>query len=249
MRLSRIYHPEALTLNHTVILTEEKSHYLIQVMRYHVGDEIILFHQAGMEFSGKIISIEGKKKPIVTVQIQTEKTVTTESELAITLVQGLAKNDKMDWIVQKAVELGVFEIYPVITEFSEVKLNPERMTSKQQHWQNIAISAAEQSERTYVPMVHFPKKIIDSLNQASPENVLCLHPRPPAIKMNQALHRLASAKKVTLLVGPEGGFSPKEITHFGQMHYQFVTLGPRILRTETAAIVMQSLLQHVLGDI
>lgn len=249
MRISRIYHPESLMLNQTVILTPEKSHYLINVLRHLAGDELILFHQSSTEFSAKIISIEGKKKPLVTVSLYAEKQVHTESKLAITLIQGLAKNDKMDWIIQKTVELGVFEIYPVITEFSEVRLNPERMKTKQEHWQNIAISAAEQSGRTYVPTVHMPQKIIDCLSKIDSEKIFCLHPRLPALNLNSELKNLTTPKNLAVLVGPEGGFSPKEITHFEQMNYPFVTLGPRILRTETAAIVMQSLLQYRFGDI
>ncbi len=253
MRRARLYHPQGLTLNSRVLLTEEKSHYLIQVMRYTIGQELILFHQANKEFFGKIIAIEGKKKSIVTIDIYAEQITSSESKLAITLIQGLAKNDKMDWIVQKAVELGAAEIYPVITDFSEVRLNPERLLSKQQHWQNIAISAAEQSLRTHVPMIHGPQKIIDCLEnikleiQANP--IFCLHPHPPAVSLTKQLEALSSPKKITLLIGPEGGFSPKEIAYFEQARYSLVTLGPRILRTETAAIVMQSLLQHQFGDL
>jgi 16S rRNA (uracil1498-N3)-methyltransferase len=248
MRISRIYHPEGLNLNQAVTLTPEKSHYLINVMRYGMGDEIILFHQSGLEFLGKIVNIDGKKKPVVTLQLHSEKPTKTESELAITLIQGLAKNDKMDWIVQKAVELGVAEIYPVITEFSEVRLNLERMTSKQLHWQNIAISAAEQSERTHVPLVHFPQKIADCLPKIQSDRLFCLHPHQPALTLKQGFGNLSSPKNLSILVGPEGGFSPKEIMMFEQKACTFVTLGARILRTETAAIVMQSLLQHHYGD-
>ncbi len=249
MRISRLYHPEHLTLDNPVVLSEEKSHYLIHVLRHKIGDEVILFHQTGVEFYGKIVSVEGKKKPIVQLSLYAEKVKNTEADLAITLVQALAKNDKMDLIVQKAVELGVYEIFPVLTEFSDVKFNAERMISKQQHWQNIAISAAEQSERTHVPRVHAPLKIIECLPKLSPEHVFCLHPHSPAIPLMSQLDIANGLKNVTLLVGPEGGFSPKEIALFEQAHYHFVTLGPRILRTETAAMVMQSILQHHFGDI
>jgi 16S rRNA (uracil1498-N3)-methyltransferase len=249
MRISRIYHPEALHLKADIILSPDKSHYLINVLRHAINDELTLFHQANLEFSGKITSIEGKKKPIVTVNIYAEKITHSESHLKISLIQGLAKNDKMDWIIQKAVEMGVFEIYPVITEFSEVRLNSERMASKQEHWQNIAISAAEQSERTYVPIVHAPTKILPLLPTLNSTTLFCLHPHLPALSLTQAFKNLHSPENLTILVGPEGGFSPKEITYFEQLNYSFVTLGPRILRTETAAIVMQSLLQHQFGDI
>ncbi len=250
MRVSRLYHSEGLTLNQTVILTPEKSHYLVNVLRHTVGDELVLFHQSTLEFLGKIISIEGKKKPIVSVALYAQTEIKTESDLRLTLIQGLAKNDKMDWIIQKAVELGIAEIYPVISEFSEVRLNAERMASKQIHWQNIAISAAEQSGRTYVPLVHMPQKIIDCLPKINKaDKIFCLHPHLPAVNLNDKLNTLDTPKNVAMLVGPEGGFSPKEIVHFEQLNYTFVTLGPRILRTETAAIVMQSLLQHRFGDI
>lgn len=249
MRISRIYHTEQLILEKQVILTEEKSHYLINVLRHKINDEVILFHQAGIEFKGKITSIEGKKKPIVQIFLHTAHEKKTESGLVITLVQALAKNDKMDLIIQKAVELGVQDIFPVITEFSDVKFNAERMISKQQHWQNIAISAAEQSERTHVPIVYSPLKIADCLPKLSSERVFCLHPHTPAVPLSQQLNMANPRKTASILVGPEGGFSPKEISLFEQVNYTFVTLGPRILRTETAAIVMQSILQHHFGDI
>lgn len=250
MRISRLYHSEHLTLATPVTLSEEKSHYLVNVLRHKINDEVILFHQENIEFNGKIVSVEGsKKKPIVQISLYTENSKKTESTLAITLVQALAKNDKMDLIVQKAVELGVYEIFPVITEFSDVRLNTERMASKQQHWQNIAISAAEQSERTHVPTVHHPLKIVDCLPKLNTEHVFCLHPHSPAMPLKQQLPIQDSTKNATILVGPEGGFSPKEISLFEQANYHFVTLGPRILRTETAAIVMQSILQHHFGDL
>lgn len=249
MRISRIYHPEHLALEKQVVLTEEKGHYLIHVLRHKINDEVILFHQAGVEFSGKIASIEGKKKPIVQIMLYAENIKKTESALAVTLVQALAKNDKIDLIIQKAVELGVYEIFPVFTEFSDVKFNAERMISKQQHWQNIAISAAEQSERTQVPIIHPPIKIVDCLPKLASEYTFCLHPHLPAVPLSQQLNKVKHPKTITVLVGPEGGFSPKEIVLFEQKNYTFVTLGPRILRTETAAIVMQSILQHHFGDI
>ena len=249
MRISRMYHSEHLTLEKSITLSEEKSHYLIHVLRHKINDAVILFHQTGVEFNGIITSIEGKKKPIVQVVLHTENIKKTDSVLAVTLVQALAKNDKMDLIIQKAVELGVHEIFPVITEFSEVKFNAERMISKQQHWQNIAVSAAEQSERTYVPIVHLPLKIADCLPKLASERTFCLHPHLPAMPLGQQLNTVNLPKTATILVGPEGGFSPKEIVQFEKEHYTFVTLGPRILRTETAAIVMQSILQHHFGDI
>lgn len=249
MRISRIYHPTLLKIEDLVVLTPEKSHYLIQVMRSSLQEEVILFHQPGIEFLGKIEAIEGKKKPLVSIKIYDENIKKTESPLKISLVQSLAKGDKMDWIVQKAVELGVFEIYPVITEYSDVKLHADRMLNRQQHWQNIALSATEQSERTHLPLVHFPEKLSTCLSQLQNDPVFCLHPYPPALPLDQSLQTLKTPHHLTILIGPEGGFSPKEISLFERAHFNFITLGPRILRTETAAIVVQSLLQNKFGDI
>lgn len=251
MRLSRLYHPEKLSFKDVqlVQLTEEKSHYLVNVLRHGIQDEIILFHQAGVEYLAKIHSIEGKKKPLVTVSLHSERLTQTESKLAIHLIQALAKSDKMDWIVQKSVELGVTQIYPVFTEFSELKLNEERALSKQQHWQNIAISAAEQCGRTHVPTIHLPKKIADCLPHVKAETILCLHPHSPAVSFRQAASNLAIPQSLGICIGPEGGFSSKEIDLFKRHAHILMSLGPRILRTETAGIVIQSLLQHQFGDL
>ena len=168
-----------------------------------------------------------------------------ESPLKIHLGQGISRGDKVDFTIQKSVELGITEITPIFSQRCGVKLSGDRLAKKHQQWQKIAIAAAEQSGRNFVPVVHPPIDIKEWLEQASDAIKLTLHPRAEhSIKTIQV-----PTEGVRFLVGPEGGFTDAEIDIAKQQNFVDIRLGPRVLRTETAALTVLSALQLQFGDL
>lgn len=242
MRLTRIYHPAPLETGQTLILTDWASHHLATVLRAKLGQSLLLFNDTALEYQAVISKIDKKK---VQVSIKETKEVMVESPLSVHLGQGLCRGDKMDFVIQKAVELGVTDITPLLTEFGNVKLNAQRMAKKQQHWQQVAISACEQSGRVKVARIHPVAPLSTWLAKVGDSLRLTLAPQG-----SKKLKDLPDkAESVALLIGPEGGLSEQEI-HLSQQHdFLPLSLGPRILRTETAPITMLSLLQGRFGDL
>ncbi|MBL8510685.1 MAG: 16S rRNA (uracil(1498)-N(3))-methyltransferase [Betaproteobacteria bacterium] len=216
----------------------------IHVLRLQVGDVITLFDGEGGEFEAEIITI-GKR--LVGVKLIRHLDVERESFFPVTLVQALATGDKMDWIVQKAVELGVHSIQPIQVERSTVRLASERADKRVQHWQAIAISACEQCGRNRVPMVHPVADFQAWLTRPATDLRLMLHPDAPSSLMS--FQPLKAASAVSLIIGPEGGFSDVELQRAHAARIAAVRLGLRILRTETAGIAVLSALQAVWGDL
>lgn len=242
MRTIRIYQAQTLALHQTIHLDESAGNHVFKVLRLQAGALLTLFNGDNHEYQAVI---ETAHKKGVSVRITAIALATRESPLSFHLVQGIARGEKMEWIIQKAVELGVTEITPLFTEFSNVKLQGERLDKKQNHWQRIAISACEQCERNVVPTVHEPMAYPDWIARHKPELGLILHPY-----QSQSIAELPeTAETVTLLVGPEGGFSDKEVAMALQQNFTALALGPRILRTETAPLMALSILQARWGDI
>lgn len=243
MRRIRIYHPESLALGKKVLLQEDASRHLLQVLRKKEGDEIWVFNGDGNEYVATIVSTE-KKKAIVQVSLATTPKI--ESSVRIHLGQGLSRGDRMDYAIQKAVELGVTEITPLITEHSQVKLSQERSEKRLAHWQSIAVSAAEQSGRCIVPVVRSPVSLGDWVRGNEDELKLICCPRQ---SKETDLSVSGSIKSISVAIGPEGGFSDSEITHAIQSKFSPLQLGPRVLRTETASVVALTVLQYRFGDL
>lgn len=244
MKITRIYHPGAYHVGDTVALSPEASHHLAVVLRMHAHDAVTLFRDTSEEYTGHIHHIQSK---IVHVQLTTHAHINRESPCKIHLIQGLAKGDKMDWIVQKATELGVHTITPLITQHSSVKYDEKRFEKKQRQWQSIAIHACEQSGRTHVPLINPVERFDVFLQKPPSENCWTLCPTATQ-RLSHLLH-LTKPSEISLLIGPEGGFHPHEIEQITQKNYHQASLGPRILRTETASIVALSLLQGQWGDL
>ena len=239
MRLSRVYQPQKLIDGATVSLDRESAHYLGRVLRLKPGDAVNLFNNDDGEFSAEIIEI-GKNQTLVRITGPVENLA--NPRLTIHLGLGLSRGERMDYAVQKSTELGVSAITPLVTDYCEVKLNPERLKNRQAHWQKVAISACEQCGRSQVPTIHFPQSLADWL----PE-----HPGGLLLDAN-ADSRLAdrpAQDNITLLIGPEGGFSEADLALAKQHDYRAVRLGPRILRTETAPVAALTLLQFLYGDL
>ncbi|MES1195463.1 MAG: 16S rRNA (uracil(1498)-N(3))-methyltransferase [Steroidobacter sp.] len=170
----------------------------------------------------------------------------TESPLQITLVQGISRAERMDWTLQKATELGVHAIAPVITSRSVVRLDDRQANKKLEHWQAIVVSACEQSGRRIIPTVQPPVRLHDYFSRSNPDNMrLVLHPEATIALSSQP----RPLKDVELLIGPEGGMDEDELQRAVDAGFTPVKLGPRILRTETASVVALSVMQALWGDL
>lgn len=200
-----------------------------------------LFDGEGHEAEAEIVSV-GRREVRVRVTAVTESGA--ESPLVVHLGQAISKGDRMDYAIQKATELGVAAITPLYTEHGDVRLKGEREAKKLAHWQAVAVSACEQCGRSRVPTVH-PPQTLDAWLATRDETLrLVLHP-----STDTAWQHASDVTRVALLVGPEGGLSPNEVDAAHAADFTALTLGPRILRTETAPVVALTLLQHHFGDL
>jgi 16S rRNA (uracil1498-N3)-methyltransferase len=251
MRLTRVFVDGALMPGAIVELAHDTGAHLVKVLRARSGDELILFNGDGREFTGAVESVRGSR---VSASIGAARSIDRESPFMLTLVQCVPRGDRMDFIVQKATELGVARIVPVLSQRSVVRLDESQSASKQAHWRAVAVSACEQCGRNRVPAVEAPQPLLHYLGSTSvdapgllrlvmePEHAaLTRWPRPidpAAIPLTGAI----------LAIGPEGGFAPEELEAFELTAFCRVGLGPRVLRTETAAIAAIVILQARFGD-
>ncbi|PSU32649.1 16S rRNA (uracil(1498)-N(3))-methyltransferase [Photobacterium lutimaris] len=242
MRIPRIYHPELLPSSGTVMLSEDAANHVGRVMRMQAGQEVLLFDGSNAEFPA-VITNASKKSVEVDIQARVENSV--ESPLDIHLGQVVSRGDKMEFTIQKSVELGVNTITPLISERCGVKLNAERFEKKLQQWQKIAISACEQCGRNTVPEIRPIMKLEEWCAEEYDGLKLNLHPRA-----SYSINTLPEpVTKVKLLIGPEGGLSADEISMTEQYTFDEVLLGPRVLRTETTAMTAITALQVRFGDL
>ena len=243
MRLTRIHVPGPLETGGACAVRGEAAHHLVRVLRLGVGARVDVFDGQGAEYAGRIESV---RKGEVTLALGERRDGGTESPLRLTLAQGVSRGERMDWVVQKAVELGVAHIVPVLTERSVVRLDAGQAHHKQSHWQRIAVSACEQSGRSRVPQVAQPVSLA-TLLAALPVGDLRVLPSPEGSVGLAALP--AAAAGVLVLIGPEGGLAETERRAALAHGFQPVRFGPRVLRTETAAVVALTLLQERFGDL
>ena len=242
----RIYQNSPLIVGETVQLSDDAFGHLIRVLRLTDNASIILFNgQDQCDYQATLVKV-GKKS--AQALLMTQQKISNESPLQIHLGQGISRGDRMDFTLQKSVELGVNKITPLFTERCGVKLSGERLAKKRAQWQKIVISACEQSGRSFIPEVAKPMILTDWLNEQTSSLKLNLHPRA-----SHSIMTLATAEKniekVRLLIGPEGGLSDDEIAQASKAQFQEVLLGPRILRTETAALTAITTLQCRFGDL
>ncbi len=240
MRIPRVYVNQPLESGQTTILTDSAAHYITRVLRMGEGRPLILFNGQGGEHHGYILEADKKN---VRIQLETFIAEDRQSPLHIELAIGLSRGERWDFVLQKATELGVNRIVPLITERTEVKLKGDRLEKKHQHWQQIGISACEQSQRNRLPDLEQLTNFQQYVNEAKGAAKFVLHHRD-----SLGLSEAHAPGSVSLLIGPEGGLSEEEISIAQSAGFQPLTLGPRVLRTETAPIVAISLLQHLWGD-
>ena len=245
MRITRFYLPQILAANASVELTAEAAHHAFTVLRLKEGAPLIVFNGEGGEYTATIIS--ASKKSVV-IQTDNFNPTDNESPLRTHLAIGISKGERFDLVLQKATELGVSAITPLITERTEVRLNQERQDKKQQHWQNIIINACEQSYRNRLPKLNTPIEFSTLLTKEASERKLILHPPKESNAQQLVLDKSNKPKSVCLLVGPEGGFSDHEVSLATKHHFTALTLGPRVLRTETAPLAALSVAQMLWGD-
>lgn len=242
MRVPRIYQPFPLTVAHTLNLDEDGAAHIGKVLRMGNGEHISLFNGDGHDYLAEIVDA-GKKH--VTVNVLSCEPNMSESPLNLHLGQVISRGDRMEFTIQKSVELGVNTITPLFSDRCGVKLTGERLEKKIQQWQKIVISACEQSGRSHVPIVRPAMELHDWCSEQTTALKLNLHPR--------AAHGIngldLSHTRVRLLIGSEGGLSAEEIAMTENYQFTDVLLGPRVLRTETAALTAISALQLRFGDL
>jgi len=240
MRIYRIYADAALSAGAEFELSARAAQHLVKVLRHRVGDRVTVFDGKGREATAEIVTAHRQHGCSVRV-IETVE-VSRESPLAIELLPGLSRGDKMDLVIQKAVELGVAAIRPIVAQRSEVR--PDKSAaSRLARWREIVIGACEQCGRTYLPEVHPPVAIEQIAASAATRLVL-----DPASATGLADCRPA-ADAISIAIGPEGGFSEQDMALLDRNDFMRVRFGPRILRTETAGIAAVSALQVLYGDL
>ncbi len=241
MRISRIYTEQLLSQDQELALEQAASHHLIQVLRLHPGAELELFNGDGRNYRGRV-EIAAKKH--ITVQILSSSDPEPKSILDIHLCISISKGERMDFAIQKSIEMGVTEITPVFSQHGVVNLKGERLQKRQRHWHQVMISACEQSGRCRLPTIH---------NAIAIEGLL----ENPAEGLSLVLNHRADTSlteftptdgKITILVGPEGGLNEAEILAAQNNGFHGVRLGPRVLRTETAPLAAIAAMQALWGD-
>lgn len=226
------------------VVEGDRARYLGRVLRLRVGDELAVFDGAGTEWSATVAAMT---RSSATLELGDTHETQTESPLEIHLVQGISRGERMDFVMQKATELGVARITPVLTEYGVVKLDEQRATKRREHWEGVVTSACEQSGRTRLPLIDTPLTLKAWFgNEPGDADVqLILAPGTGMSLVEVATPR----NRVCILIGPEGGFSPTEYEDAAIAGFQAVSLGPRTLRTETAAAAALAVMQANWGDL
>jgi len=241
MRITRFYCPELTAKDEVFSLPDVAHRHAVQVLRLKQGDSLRLFNGAGLEIDAELELVSKRES---SVRLGKPLTVDNESPLNITLIQGISRGERMDYAIQKAVELGVNRIIPVVTQRCNVQLSGGRSDKRLAHWQGVIVSACEQSGRGIVPEL----TEIMTLEQAlSEDKVACQLVLDP--QAEQGFTTVEKQGDIALLIGPEGGLSDQEITQAKHSGFQAVRFGPRILRTETATVAALAVVQTMWGDL
>jgi 16S rRNA (uracil1498-N3)-methyltransferase len=242
MRLTRCYVPAALHAGDARLLPRDVSEHVARVLRARPGQLLTLFDGRGGEYDARIVAIERRG---VQVQIDAHRTVERESALGVTLLQALARGERMDFIVQKATELGVAQIVALPAERSVVRLDAAGLARRCEHWRAVAISACEQCGRNRVPMISAVSDLEAACAQSDAASLRLLLAPDGELALTAAVR---DASNITLAVGPEGGFSDEELALAQRHGFQRCRLGPRVLRAETAPVAALAAIQAVAGD-
>ncbi|MET0279762.1 MAG: 16S rRNA (uracil(1498)-N(3))-methyltransferase [Steroidobacteraceae bacterium] len=247
MRLTRVFVAAPLASGTSLPLPPGPAQHLARVLRLEAGAALRVFNGQGGEFEASIASV---RRADVTLTVGAHHPVARESPLVTTLLQGIARGEKMDLILQKSTELGVSRIVPLAAARTNVRLNAETAARKQQHWQAVVIGACEQSGRDRVPEVAAPVSLAQAVAAVAAQLRLILAPDAGSQSLQSLLHVAGTAPtSVCLLVGPEGGFDAEEVQAAQRAGFRACRLGPRVLRTETAGLAALAALQFAAGDL
>lgn len=242
MRIPRIYHPELLAAHSEVVLSEDAANHVGRVLRMQPGQQIQLFDGSNQIFDASITKVDKKS---VSVQLAEAELADNESPLNLHLGQVISRGEKMEFTIQKSIELGVNTITPLFSERCGVKLDGERLAKKLQQWQKIAIAACEQCGRNRIPEIREAMQLEQWCTEQDDSLKLNLHPRA-----SHSINTLPlPVERVRLLIGPEGGLSADEIAMTTGYGFTDILLGPRVLRTETTALTAITALQVRFGDL
>ncbi|MDW6093916.1 16S rRNA (uracil(1498)-N(3))-methyltransferase [Vibrio rhizosphaerae] len=242
MRVPRIYHPEKIRAASLVTLSEDAAGHVGRVLRMQTGQDILLFDGHGAEYPAELVEIS---KKTVTAQVGEAEVNDNESPLHLHLGQVISRGDKMEFTIQKSVELGVNTITPLLSERCGVKLDQKRFEKKLQQWQKVVIAACEQCGRNTIPEIRPIMTLADWCSEETQALKLNLHPRA-----SYSINTLPTPEQgIRLLIGPEGGLSAEEIQMTKNHQFEEILLGPRVLRTETAALTAITALQVRFGDL
>lgn len=247
MPITRLYYPESLRCGETVQLDADASSHLIRVLRTKIDSPVTLFNGDGFDYNCKTLNNDAKK---TLVSIESKIETSRESTINITLIQGLSRQHRMEYTIQKSVELGASRIIPLICQRSNTKLTKDQQLKKLAHWQKVVISACEQSGRNIIPEVT-EITAVDNVNLLLSKDALKIVLNP---ETDTSLKQLAAAlsktavKNIEVCIGPEGGLTKQEIAFFESSQFANICFGPRILRTETAGPAVISALQILWGD-
>jgi 16S rRNA (uracil1498-N3)-methyltransferase len=244
MRVTRVHVDAALSVGARVVLPESSAAHLVRVLRLEPGDDCVLFNGDGHDYGARLLSA-GKRG--AEAEIVSRRATGNESPLRIVLLQGIARGEKMDLILQKATELGVAAIVPVQAERTEVKLDAERLAKRIGHWRSVVVAACEQSGRAQLPALSPPATLADAANGV-PAAALRLT-LDPAGEHSLATMAAPATATIAIAIGPEGGWSPRDRETLRGAGFAGLRLGPRILRTETAGLAAIAALQSRFGDL
>jgi 16S rRNA (uracil1498-N3)-methyltransferase len=244
--MPRFYIPNPHIQDGLLKIEGDEVKHIRKVLRLKAGDEILVFDGLGKEFEGTIIE-EGRSS--VMVKIQHVFSSKGDSPLEVTLAQSLLKGEKMDYLIQKATELGVKEIIPFFSSRSVPLLEKSRRWNRHHRWGKIAVEASKQCGRGVVPKIESLQDYSGMLRAASTDHLRLILWEGDGIKLKEVLERSGEKTKIFFVVGPEGGFSPDEVDKAKRAGFVAVTLGKRILRAETASLCLLSILQYEWGDL
>jgi 16S rRNA (uracil1498-N3)-methyltransferase len=243
VRVTRVHVDAPLSVGADIVLPDSASAHLTRVLRLQPGDGCVLFNGDGNDYAARIV---GPGKRELRLRVDAAAIVDNESPLRLTLLQGIARGDKMDWILQKSTELGVQAFIPASSERSEVRLDSERADRRLGHWRGVVVAACEQSGRARVPTVAAPQSLQDALAGLSGASRFLLDPQAHA---SIAGVPQPADSACVLAVGPEGGWSPRDRALLVGAGFVGLRLGPRVLRTETAGMAAITALQGRFGDL
>lgn len=243
MRSTRVYVEPPVIAGKRLVVEGSAANHIARVLRLRSGDALTLFDGSGAEFGARI---EEFRKEAVVVTVEEHRPLDRESPLPLTLAQGISRGERMDWVIQKATELGASRIVPVFTKRSVVRLDEKQAERKLQHWRAIAIAACEQCGRNRIPELAVPVDFFDVLAADAPGSTRIVLSPAGDLRIDE-LEDVAAG--ITVLIGPEGGLEDAEQGAAIAAGFQAVRLGPRILRTETAAIAALTIIQHRFGDL